>query len=61
MFALRAKEKPKYARLNSDDFYYRDHGRKDCEGIENATKFSTRENAEVICNKFQDYEIVESD
>lgn len=62
MFVLKAKEKPSFAKRGSDDFYYRDRGRRDCEGTEGATKFETREDAESVAGAFivdEFYEVVE--
>ena len=57
MYVLKTKEKPSYAKRNSDDFYYRDRARKDCEGVDGGTKFATREQAEAANNGY--YEVVE--
>lgn len=59
-YVLRAIEKPKYAKKNSDDFYWRDRGRVNCEGLAGATKFVTREDAEKKCREFEgSYEVEE--
>lgn len=57
MFVLRAVEKPRYAKKSSDEFYYRDRARADCEGIKEATKFATEAEAEDANNG--DYIVVE--
>lgn len=57
MFALKAIEKPRWAKKSSDDFYYRDRARVNCEGIENATKFENRSEAESVAGNT--YEVVE--
>ena len=57
-YVLRATEKPKYAKRNSDNFYYRDRGRVDIEGIEKATKFTYFDEAKKIADKCN-YEIEE--
>lgn len=57
-YVLKATEKPKYAKRNSGDFYYRDRGRVDIEGIEKATKFTSFDKAKEIADKFN-YEIEE--
>jgi hypothetical protein len=57
MYVLRATEKPRWAKRNSDEFYYRDRGRQDCEGTDKATKFESYEDAEKVCTS--SYEIEE--
>lgn len=57
MFALKAIEKPGWAKKNSDSFYFRNRGRQDCEGLKDATKFDDRAEAESYAGN--DYEVVE--
>jgi hypothetical protein len=57
MYVLKAVEKPNYASKNSDDFFFRDRGRKDCEGMDNATKFASYDDAKKVANT--EYQVIE--
>ena len=60
MFVLKLVDKPEYAKKYSDDFYYRDRGRRDCEGPHGATKFESEEEAYECQSRLGDgYKVVE--
>lgn len=58
MYILKSIQKPAFAKKNSDSFYYRDRARKDCEGIEDATKFEKLEDAEKVAGIYYEVEVV---